>query len=177
MFLRIEESGERYFVGKSTEMSVTVNTTPQLWGAFMPSYKRLNPTCNDLLYSIESYPANYFQAFNPNAKFEKWAAVESSNDLEVSTDWEEYTLAEGKYAVFLFVGTVDRVPEVYQFILNTWLPENDYRLDDRPHLFVMGEKYAHGSADSEEELWIPIVWVNRRTRWVPTSAILLHLIG
>ena len=47
-------------------------------------------------------------------------------------------------------------PETYKYIFETWLPDSDYLIDDRPHFAIMGEKYIGDSPDSKEELWIPV---------------------
>jgi len=36
------------------------------------------------------------------------------------------------------------------------LPNSDYELDNRPHFEILGKKYKNNSADSEEEIWIPV---------------------
>jgi AraC family transcriptional regulator len=47
-------------------------------------------------------------------------------------------------------------PAFYQYIFNSWLPGSGYRLDNRPHFAVMGEKYKNDDPNSEEELCVPV---------------------
>ena len=62
----------------------------------------------------------------------------------------------GLYAVFIHRGPPSEGPKTYQHIFGVWLPQSGYVLDERPHFAVMGAKYKHDAADSEEELWIPV---------------------
>jgi AraC family transcriptional regulator len=41
-------------------------------------------------------------------------------------------------------------------IFDTWLPDSDSLLDNKPHFEIMGDQYKNEDPDSEEELWIPI---------------------
>jgi AraC family transcriptional regulator len=45
----------------------------------------------------------------------------------------------------------------FQHIFSEWLPNSDYRLADRAHFEVLGEKYKNNDPSSEEEIWIPIM--------------------
>ena len=42
------------------------------------------------------------------------------------------TLKGGKYAVFLYQGSYTYFANVYDYIFNEWLMENDYELRDEP---------------------------------------------
>jgi AraC family transcriptional regulator len=66
------------------------------------------------------------------------------------------TLPQGLYAVFVHKGAASEGPKTYQYILGAWLPNSDFKLDNRPHFAIRGEKYKSEDPDSEEELWIPI---------------------
>ena len=57
---------------------------------------------------------------------------------------------------FLHRGPASEGMKTYQYIFQTWLPVSGYRLDDRPHFAVMGEKYKKEDPDSEEEIWVPV---------------------
>ncbi len=141
-------------------MSLTHNTTFQLWNRFMP----LRPTIADHigkeLYSIELYPNGYYERFHPENEFEKWAAVEVSTFQHTPAEMETLQIPVGLYAVFMHRGPASEGPTTYRKIFTEWLPASDYLLDSRPHFAVMGRKYKPDAADSEEELWIPV-----REKW------------
>jgi AraC family transcriptional regulator len=147
---------EKRLVGKSIRMSLSSNKIPELWRSFMPQRKQiLNPVSPDL-FSVEIYSKDYFEKFNPNKEFEKWAALEVKDFQSVPEGMHKLTIPGGLYAVFLHKGPDSAVTGLYQFILGTWISKSAYLLDDRPHFAVMGAKYKVEDPDSEEEIWIPI---------------------
>ncbi len=153
---RIENLAEKKLVGKKITMSFSNNKTGELWRSFMPERRKINNAIGIELYSLEIYPPDYFNPFNPQTEFEKWAAVEVSDFDTVPPEMEPLPVPAGLYAVFLYKGPASAAPETYQYIFGTWVPNSAYTLDDRPHFAVMGEKYKNEDPDSEEELWIPI---------------------
>lgn len=156
MLPRIETIPEKTLVGKRMNMSYAANRTGELWGSFMPHRREIiNPVSPDF-YSVEVYPPHFFDQFDPQAMFEKWAAVEVDDLHSVPEKMETLVLPGGLYAVFLHKGTASAAPTTYNYIFRTWLPTADYLLDDRPHFALMGTKYKGEDPDSEEEIWIPI---------------------
>lgn len=153
---RIENLAEKKLVGKKVTMSFSDNKTGELWQSFMPERRKIDNSIGIELYSLEIYPPNYFNPFNPQTEFEKWAAVEVSDFDTIPPEMEPLSVPAGLYAVFLYKGPASAAPETYQYIFGTWIPSSAYTLDDRPHFAVMGEKYKNEDPDSEEELWIPI---------------------
>ena len=67
------------------------------------------------------------------------------------------TLKGGRFALFLYQGSYARLAEVYDYIFNDWLLENDYVLRDEP----VREKYLNHPGKTEEsklktEIYLPI---------------------
>lgn len=153
---KIKTITEKKFVGQKIEMSFVNNRTPELWKQFMPRKKEIKNSIGVKLYSIEIYSSSFFKNFNPSNNFEKWAAVEVSDFDSIPQNMEKYILPKGLYAVFSYKGLASNTPKMYQNILQNWLPNSGYSLDNRPHFAVMGEKYKNNDPNSEEELWIPI---------------------
>ena len=122
----------------------------------MPRRREIQSTIGTELYSIEVYPPNFFQQFNPIAEFKKWAAIEVADFNTVPEDMDTLVAPTGLYAVFLHKGPASEGPKTYRYIFEEWLPKSDYLLDDRPHFAVMGDKYKADSQESEEEIWIPV---------------------
>ena len=153
----IKISGEKKLIGKRIKMSLADNKTFALWKGFMPRRKEIrNNTTNDL-FSMQVYDKSYdFNNFDPEATFEKWAAIEVSDFDTVPNEMECYVLSEGLYAVFNYKGAASQGTKMFQYIFGTWLPASDYILDDRPHFEILGEKYKNEDPNSEEEIWIPI---------------------
>ena len=153
---RIETLPEKKFIGRRSIMSFTGNKTYELWKSFMPGRKEIQNNIGTELYSMQIYPPLFFANFNPKAEFEKWAAVEVTGFDTVPDKMETFTLTGGLYAVFLYKGAASAAAGTFRYILETWLPNSEYTLDNRPHFEILGEKYKNDDPASEEEIWIPI---------------------
>ena len=153
---RIENLQEKKLIGKSVKMSFADNKTGALWQSFMPRRKEIANAVGAELYSIEIYAPEFFDAFDPQKEFEKWAAIEVEDFESLPENLETLTIPNGLYAVFLHRGTAAEGVKTYRYIFETWLPNSGFSLDDRPHFALMGEKYKAESPDSEEEIWIPV---------------------
>jgi AraC family transcriptional regulator len=153
---RIETLKEKKLVGKRSKMSFHNNKTFELWRSFMPRRKEIKNSIGSDLYSIEIYEPFFFENFNPEREFEKWAAVEVTDFNTVPGDTDTITLPAGLYAVFSYTGPASEVSKLYQYIMGAWLPNSEYLLDNRPHFALMGAKYKTEDPTSEEEIWIPI---------------------
>lgn len=153
MKARIEIIGEKKLVGKRIIMSMSENKTAEHWRSFMTLRKSiLNSVGNDL-YSLQVYPPSYFDNFNPEKTFEKWAVAEVFNFENIPENFETFTLPGGLYAVFHHIG-MDT--SIFHTIFTEWLPKSKYLLENRPHFEILGDKYKNGDPNSEEEIWIPI---------------------
>lgn len=151
----IRTIAEKYLVGRRMSMSLSEDKTGQLWGSFMPRRKEVEQAvCTDL-YSLQVYDETYFQSFNPQKIFEKWAAIEVAPGAPVPQGLEAFVLSGGQYAVFLHRG-LHTDTRTFQYIFSTWLPQADFMLDNRPHFELLGARYKTGDPLSEEEIWIPV---------------------
>lgn len=152
---RITLLSEKKLIGKRMTMSLIKNTTGELWRSFMVRRKEIVDTIGADRYSVQVYSSTYFENFNPNATFEKWATVEVNNFKVVPDEMETFTLPSGLYAVFLYKGSsMDK--SIFEYIFTDWLPKSEYTLDHRPHFEVLSKKYKNADPNSEEEIWIPI---------------------
>lgn len=156
MEYRIEKIAAKNLVGKRMKMSFVNNTTAALWKSFMPERKAIHNSTSKYLYSLQVYPSLFFDNFNPQTEFEKWALVEVDDLTHIPAGMEAFVLPAGLYAVFYYKGAASEGAKLFQYILQTWLPASAYMLDNRPHFELLGEKYKKNAADSEEEIWIPI---------------------
>ncbi len=147
----------KMLIGKKLEMSYVNNRTGELWRSFMPRRKEITNNIGSELYSMQIYNGIFdFQNFNPNDNFTKWAAMEVTDFEKIPENMESYTLKGGLYAVFTHKGSSLDFQRTFQYIFGVWLPNSDYKIDDREHFELLGEKYKNESPDSEEEVWIPI---------------------
>ena len=153
---RIAILSKKKLIGKRMIMSFADNKTANLWSTFMPGRKEIQNNIGPDLYSIQVYAPLFFDKFDPNAGFEKWATVEVTDFDKVPNEMETFVLPGGLYAVFLYHGSSGEAAGVFQYIFGTWLPQSGYALDNRPHFEILGEKYKNADPNSEEEIWIPI---------------------
>ena len=149
----IQVLSEKKLVGKRLTMSLANNRTGELWGSFMPRRREITNAIGTELYSLQVYPAGYFEQFSPQVEFVKWAAAEVADFESSPNGTEPFTLPGGLFAVFPHKGADTGI---FRYIYGTWLPGSEYLLDDRPHFELLGEKFKNGDPDSEEEIWIPI---------------------
>jgi AraC family transcriptional regulator len=152
---RIETLQEKKLAGKRLTMSLANNRTGELWKSFMSRRKEITNNVTNELISLQVYTPSYFDNFNPNHFFEKWAAVEVTSFDKVPDDLETFTLTGGLYAVFHYKGSSSD-NRIFDFIFSTWLPSSNYILDHRPHFEILGDQYKNNDPSSEEEIWIPI---------------------
>lgn len=146
---------ERKIIGLSSHMSLSDNKVPELWKTFMPRRNEISNAVNTDLISMAYYPDKYFVNFDVNNMFEKWAGLEVNAFDSVPEGLDKTIIPEGLYAVFYYRG-LHTDSSVFQFIFQTWLPQSDFELDQRPHFEILGEKYKNNDPASEEEIWIPI---------------------
>lgn len=152
---RIEALQEKRLVGKHLGMSLAQNRTGELWGSFAPMIKAISNTISDNKFSLQVYPKDYFDNFDPTIEFEKWAMVEVADFIDVPDQCGTFVLQAGLYAVFDYKGS-STDSRIFEYIFSAWLPSSDYILDNRPHFEVLGKKYKNNHPESEEQIWIPV---------------------
>ncbi|MFS4492842.1 GyrI-like domain-containing protein [Maribacter sp. 2308TA10-17] len=157
METRIEMLPEKQLIGKSIRMSLANNKIGELWRSFQINKSAISNAIGTDLYSIQVYDdASYFENFNPQTEFTKWAATEVKDIENIPNGFSSLVIPEGLYAVFLHKGTVGEFQKTFQHIFTQWLPNSDYEIDNRPHFELLGEKYKNNDPNSEEEVWIPV---------------------
>lgn len=139
-------------------MSFANNKTSKLWRNFSPRIKEIKNLTGSNRYSVELYPyTTFFENFDPEMEYEKWAAAAVSEFDTIPDGMEKLIVPKGLYAVFHYKGKPSEAQETFRFIFGLWLPHSEYKMDERPYFALMGEKYKGESPDSEEEFWIPII--------------------
>lgn len=137
-------------------MSLVSNKTAVLWESFMPHLSAIQNKVSNDLFSLQVYDKNYFEEFNPQKEFLKWAFIEVTDFDNVPPSLETFVIPSGQYAVFIHKGDTKEFYKTSQYIYGTWLPNSNFVLDDRPHFEILGEKTKNDDPNSEEEVWIPI---------------------
>ena len=82
--------------------------------------------------------------------------VTISKDIKPEGEIGVKNIEGGRFAVFKFKGSPDKVGPVYKAIFNTWLPESGYELRDAP-CFEKYVKFSKTNLDKNKtEVYIPI---------------------
>ncbi|MCP4107394.1 MAG: GyrI-like domain-containing protein [Desulfobacteraceae bacterium] len=153
---RIEILKPKKLIGIHMEMSLSVNKTAELWQKFMPRRSEVTNRSTSEYISMQVYDKDQNNLFSSTTLFEKWAAVEVLSQENIPDDMEPYSLNGGKYAVFIHKGPADEFLKTMQHIFGSWLPESEYKLDNREHFEILPEGYSPIAPDAREEVWVPI---------------------
>lgn len=148
----------RKMIGMQIETSLAKDKARELWSKFMPQIKEIKLRSDKDLYSIQQFSKNLnMDKFTPQTQFIKWAAVQVSDFKQIPVGMGHLIIPGGLYAVFIHKGPAHTFHKTSQYIYMHWLPDSDYRLDNRPHFEIMTEEYlGPDHPDSEEEVWVPI---------------------
>lgn len=142
--------------------SLAAQETQKLWQQFKPMLKNIPGHVPRYFFSVAVYQdASYFNSFNIHSHFEKWAAVEVVNQVEMPPGVELMTLPGGLYAEFIHKGTPDKFAQTAAYIYSQWLPGSGYVLDNRPHFEIMDASYHPQDEQAEEKIYIPITLRNQ----------------
>src|SRR6185436_7275985 len=128
---------EKKLIGKRIITNFRENKTYELWRSFMPRRKEIQNNIGAELYSIEIYPPSFFEPFNPDANFEKWAAIEVTDYKTIPDEMATITIPDGLYAIFIHKGTANDAAKTYGYIFTSWLPNSNFLLDNSAHFALM----------------------------------------
>ncbi|GGG43344.1 GyrI-like domain-containing protein [Epilithonimonas arachidiradicis] len=149
---RIEVIKSKKLIGFSVTTSFQDNKTPVVWKKFMMRRREIPNRISNQLFSLQVYPEN----FTPDQSFRKFALAEVSDFDNISNDFETFELESGKYLVFIYKGKADNGPELFRYLFQNFIPENQFEVDHRPHFEIFGDDYNPNDDCAEEEIWIPI---------------------
>lgn len=156
--VKIIEVAPIRLAGLSIHTSLSEGKVTGLWKEFRSIQKQFqNPKAHPS-YSVSIYePGLRMKDFNPDTKFEKWAAVQLAAEEELPKGINELIIPSGIYAMFVYQGTVRDFHATARQFFGEWIPQSDYEVDDRPHFEILDERYLGPmNPESEEEIWIPV---------------------
>ncbi|WP_313098476.1 GyrI-like domain-containing protein [Epilithonimonas sp.] len=139
-------------IGFSITTSFQDDKTQIVWKKFMMRRNEIVNRISNQLFSLQIYPEN----FTPNQTFRKYALTEVSDFDNNPNDFETFELESGKYLVFNYKGKAENGPELFRYIFQNFIPENQFEVDNRPHFEIFGDDYNPNDDSAEEEIWIPI---------------------
>ncbi|MFN7116228.1 MAG: GyrI-like domain-containing protein [Saprospiraceae bacterium] len=157
MQANLTEMPQRLFVGMRIQTTLAAQQTLALWQRFKPRVKEISHRADANFYSLQLYDAALsFTEFSSHTAFEKWAAVEVTQVVNLPEGMELLTVPAGTYAVFVHHEPAHTFPQTSQYIFGTWLPQSAYELDQRPHFEVMTPQYQPQDEQAQEEIWVPV---------------------
>jgi AraC family transcriptional regulator len=157
MIPSIKNIGEKKLIGHHLPMSIANDSTSELWRGFMPKRMHITPALSNDLFCVQAYDVAFdVESFNSHVTFQKWAAVEVNDFMNIPVGMETFTLPSGLYAVFLYVGAPSAFYKTAEYIFREWLRQSPFVLDSRPHFQVMGEDYKGEDPSSQEYIYIPV---------------------
>ena len=139
-------------IGFSITTSFQDDKTQIVWRKFMMRRNEIVNQTSNQLFSLQIYPEN----FTANQTFRKYALEEVSDFNNIPNDFETFELESGKYLVFNYKGKAENGPEIFRYIFQNVIPENQFEVDNRPHFEIFGEDYNPNDDSAKEEIWIPI---------------------
>ncbi len=97
---------EKKCIGLSQNMSYADYQAQEIWKRFMPRRNEIkNRVVADYL-SIQVFGNMYWNAFNADNTFQKWAAVEVSVLEDIPAEMDTIIIPPGLYAVYVYKGDV-----------------------------------------------------------------------
>jgi len=155
---KIIELEKKKLIGISVKTSLAQNNIPQLWNTFMPRIDEIVNKIDSGCYEIHPFDSEFkMENFTEDMEFEKWAAVEVDNFNNIPDGLKALTIEGGKYAIFEHKGTMSNIQFSFDYVYGTWLPNSEYKLDQRADFEVYGKQYyGPENPESITELWIPI---------------------
>ena len=149
---QIEIIEPKKLIGFSIITSFQDDKTPIVWRKFMMRKNEITNRISDQLISLQIYPEN----FTPNQTFKKYALAEVSDFENLPEEFETFELKNGKYLVFNYKGKAENGPEIFGYIFQKFIPENQFEVDNRPHFEIFDDTYNPLDENAQEEIWIPI---------------------
>lgn len=149
---RIEILESKKLIGFSISTSFQEDKTPIVWRQFMMRRNEITKRISHKLFSLQIYPEN----FASGQSFTKYALAEVSDFDNIPNDFETFELETGKYLVFTYKGKAENGPQLFGYIFQNFIPENNFEVDNRPHFEIFGEDYNPSDENAQEEIWIPI---------------------
>lgn len=130
----------------------TADTTkgiPDLWEKFIPEIGKIPGQKSEVTYGI---------CCNPDGKggFEYIAGVEIDklDDLPEKYRWVE--VQPQRYAVFEHKGSLENLPQTFQYIWETWLPQSGKEAADAPEFERYSEDFNPTLNTGVLEIWLPL---------------------
>jgi AraC family transcriptional regulator len=133
-------------------MSLKEDQTRSLWVEAMSVM--LNAADFKEAYSLQEYPADFFQAYDPNKEFRKWALVEAKCFKYKPEGFKEFEIPAGRYARF-FLEDRRSGGLFFSRVFSEYLPAAGLHLRQAPHFEVLARNWLENQ-NLGEWVYLPI---------------------
>ncbi len=139
--------------GINQTMCGKADGTQFLWESFLQNWKSKIASCD--LISLQVYPEHYFEAYNPELNFVKWAGFIGNQDVEKPEELNKLIVPGGLYAQFeIPLGTNGF--SFFSAVFSQWIPQSGYGISNRPHYEIFDLAYQAKLPGAKERICIPI---------------------
>lgn len=134
--------GERY-------SSATTAGIPSQWQRFSPHLGHIPSQQGDVAYGVV---CNSDDAGN----IDYISGVEVSDFSRIPQEWNRVRIPEQQYLVFFHGGHISSIRQVWNTILNEWLPESGHEVAEGPEFERYDKRFNPTTGEGGFEIWIPI---------------------
>lgn len=138
-----------------TSLSTEGQKTVALWRELGPLRAQVRPEPL-FLYSVTAFPDGFFESYQPDLPYEKWAAFPWPSHEDLPLGLARCEVPAGHYAVFTYQGTAAGAGAFLAEVYGKWLPASGRKLEHRPHLARMAADYRPDNPDAVEYFYVPV---------------------
>lgn len=156
---KIVEITEIKIAGLRGETTLRDNRLKDLWNRTNSLYKEIpNRIQGGRAFGIcEACAENTLYTMSDNVLFTEVAGVEVSSFDGLKEPFVKKIIPGGRYAVFTHKGTLQKLPQTFDYIWGTWFLSTKEELDWREDFELYDERFlGYDHPDSEVDLYIPI---------------------
>ena len=150
----IMEKPEFKIVGLKCTTTMSENTIPRLWEDFN---KRCCEVKNGQDLWLGVCPYVEMDSFGDDVPFDYIAGRAVNNFESIPEGMMTWTVPASKYAIFTHKGSLDTLNETYKYIFCIWANKTEYKIAKADQIELYDERFKFGQADSEFDIYIPIV--------------------
>lgn len=156
---KILELPEIKVAGIRGETTLRDNRLQELWGRANSLYSQIpNRVPNGRAFGIcEACAENTLYTMNDDILFTEVAGTEVSSFEGLTDPFVPKVIPGGRYAVFTHRGTLQMLPQTFDYIWGTWFLTTKEELDWREDFELYDERFlGYNHPDSEVDLYIPV---------------------
>lgn len=152
---KIIEFEERKIIGLKCTTTLKNNTIGKLWEDFLKIFTEIPNKSNERVCLGICLPMESSE-YDDQTPFDYIAGSPVTSFADVPEGMIAHTISKGKYTSFIHKGSLENLPETYDYIYGEWLNKSEYIYENRDQLEWYDLLFKYGEQDSELEILIPI---------------------